>query len=219
MNVKQQLFNYIQEIYHLRNLKNILYWDLLKQTPKAAREYRLKELDDLNKDIQERFLDKKLGSLIVKAEEENIGEQKWDKANFLLIKEKFTEEEKIPGKLASSFSQVSSITEQKWIKAKKENNFHLVNDSFSELIGLAKEIAKYSNSGNYYEYYLQKYDQGRTYQEVDLMMSLLKPQIKNLLHNFSKRETKRAEDYEFKINKKMPINWLKFWALTCLAVE
>lgn len=171
----------LEQIFFLRNLKNILYWDSLFSTSLDSQKQRYEEIALLEDSIQKLLRDSELEKFSLSAEDSNLGS--WERSNIAAFQD-FKINESLPGDLSSKFSKSLSICENLWRSAKQNNDFDLVVPAFQDLFDIVRKIAdeRANKLGiSPYEGLMHKYDPGRSLEEQQNIFSQLKVGIESLI--------------------------------------
>ena len=176
----------LENIFFLRNLKNILYWDSLFSTPIESKSNRYVEIAVLEQNIQKLLGDPELEEFCLSKEIHSL--DSWETSNIAQFKN-FKINECLSDNLAAKFSVAANICENAWRSAKENNDFNAVIPAFENLLDSVKQIAEERSSRlgvSPYEALMHKYDPGRSLEEQKNIFEKLKSEIKFIIPKNSK---------------------------------
>ncbi len=138
----QEFIDRIKEIHQLGHAGGILNWDLQTYMPSQAIEQRSGVLSLLSKVEHQKMTDPKMGVLL-KALESTPDLSPDQLRELVLFRRIYDRATKLPSEFVQKLSKQASLTQFHWEKAKRTNNFSLIQEHLENLIDLSKKKAEY----------------------------------------------------------------------------
>ncbi len=157
------------QIFTLKGIESFLYWDMSVNMPIGGAMVRSEQLAVLTEKIHSIITSKQVGSLLNESEISPPSDP-WRRANLREMRRYWKHAIFVDGKLVQALSKSSSACQMAWRKACQENDFGLVKDSFSKLLGLVREkaVTKGSGFGKLpYEALMDEFEPDSTIKELD----------------------------------------------------
>jgi len=191
-------YSRVAEIYSkinsLNSISGILGWDTATTMPNGSAKYRAEDMAVISTIANKMLASNKLGDLLSEVSEDDCNNE-WEKANLRLIKYYRDSVLAIDPELDERYTKASILCEHRWRVAKEKNDFAGIVEPLSELVGMAKEIAKsrasYFKCGEY-DALIDMYDRGRTQADVQEIIDGLK----TFLPDFIKQVVDRQKSWK-----------------------
>ena len=121
----------------------LLEWDQQTKLPAQGGAYRAEQLSFLAGEIHRRQTDPQLGEhLDALADSELANDPNSDSgATIRLLRRNFQKQSKLPQSLVEAMSRASSLGQQSWIEARREDDFSLFADRLEEIFNLKRQQA------------------------------------------------------------------------------
>lgn len=161
MSAYLELKNRFSEIAKIGYILDILYWDTQTMMPKSAIGRRSDQLAYLSTLSHSKITAADMESLFDKASNETLDPK--DQANLREMKRTWIHENAVPEKLVEESSKLSSMCENKWVEAKHNSDFALIENDLQQLLDISIEIGELKSKVldcTPYETYLDLFDPG-----------------------------------------------------------
>lgn len=176
----------VKEVIELDNIRCLLQWDQETYMPIKAGKQRGQQIALLSR----------LAHQIVTSEEyqDLLLDLLSHKAYFSIYDQKFLEVKKRSYDLAIKLSQdfisemaeVTTLSQQAWVEAKRDNNFEIFEPHLARIIELNRVKAKMLNpTGNLYEVLLDTFETGLSTEVMDNIFVQINPVIRSIIANYS----------------------------------
>jgi len=168
------------EIGHLRRVASVLEWDLQTYMPPGGAEGRAEQLALLSRLSHEMFTDAETGRLLERAEAEaKDADPDSDEARLLCnVRRDFDRAVKIPNALVAELSRHAALTEDRWAKARAENDFAAFAPSLEKMFDLVRQVAAHLGyKDDPYDPLLEGYEPGMKTADVAAIFADLKPRL------------------------------------------
>ncbi len=186
-------YNSLKKVFQkhsiISDINSILYWDLATMLPEKSWKERSLQLEYLNKLKHEIMTSKSVKDLFEKVEEQDLDFK--NKRNFLEMRKEFLYLNSLPEELVKKKSKLSIQCEGLWIKAKKEKNFKVVEETFERLVNVIieeSEILSQSMDCSPYDSLLKQYEDSYSSSDIDILFNKIKPEILELYPEVIKKQ-------------------------------
>lgn len=156
---------------HLHAAQGTLNWESRTTMPDGAAETRGIVLGTLTEVATEEMQQARLGDLLERAEqEESEALDDWEMANLREMRRRWRRETVIPVKLASRISNLRSVGQMVWQKARRENDFASFAETLAEMLELQREVARIKSDAfgvAPYDALVDDYEPGLTCADID----------------------------------------------------
>lgn len=214
LNELKQLVAEIMDIVHANGL---LEWDQQTYMPPLGSQARAEQIATLSKIAHQKFTSPQMGSLLERLESQFKGGDPEDDdfALFRQLRRQYERQTKLPTDLVVRLSRTASLARDKWVEARKENNFSLFAPYLSEILELEREKADvlgYEES--IYDALIEDFEPGMKASEVKQMFNKIKDGLLPLLEAIKESPAKIRRDFLF---KEYPID--KQWQVSIEILE
>ena len=183
----KQFIEEVKEQRHLSTIVSLLNWDEQTYLPVAAAAGRGDQMSLMSRIIHQRLTAPWFVDLVSKLEQETKLSND-EKICVQQIARSVHRATKVPETLVGAISKAESVTQHRWIEARKANSFASVQSSLGELLALKREYADaLGTSDNRYETLLDTFEQGLTVAAVNQWFGELSPALKQLTARFAGR--------------------------------
>lgn len=196
------LIAYLREISPLQSAISLLSWDQETYMPKGGGEVRAEQLATLEGMAHQKTVGPKMQHLLSKWIDINSGkilEDQWDDRSHALLREvwrDFSMARKLPIRFVKRFAQVTSLAQQVWVEAKKDNDFALFAPHLKTIVSLKKEEADYMGyQQTPYNALLDHYEPGLTVAVLAPLFASLKGEIGALLDRVIGSPVRLRDDF------------------------
>lgn len=140
----QQLCDHAREIALLRSIDELLGWDERTMLPPAAGEYRAQQIRYLAGQIHARSTDPRIGQWLGE-----LADSPWAKdphsdpgATIRQLRRDYEKRVKLPQALVERLAELSVLGQQKWVEARREDDFQSFAPLLTEIFQLKREQAE-----------------------------------------------------------------------------
>ncbi|WP_241498780.1 carboxypeptidase M32 [Fervidobacterium thailandense] len=181
----EMLKKYYARISKFSSAASLLYWDMQTYMPKMAGPFRAEALAELSGYVFQLATSDELGALLEDANPQDEVEE----AIVRVGKREFERFRKIPKELFEEFVKASTLCEQAWQEAKRQDNFKTVEPFLQKVVELSREIAeKLGYEKDPYDALIDQFEPGMTAQKVATLFSELREFTIALLERIEKLE-------------------------------
>jgi carboxypeptidase Taq len=179
----------ISEVENLNNAFAILSWDQNTYMPQNGVVGRGRQLATLGKIAHEKLTNPEVGKLLdnlLKYEEE-VPYNSFEASFLRCVRRKYDKSLKVPSEFISEMLSHQSLCYDVWIKAKKENNFKLVQPYLEKTLDYSKKYADFFEYKHIADPLIEDSDYGFTAEKLQEVFSNLQknlvPFVKDVLKN------------------------------------
>lgn len=174
-----------QKAADFNNAAAVLSWDQEVNMPKKGFGFRGRQLATLAAHAHELLTSNEYGELLASLlNATELSEQ--EKANISLSFEDFEKQKKLPISFVNALSQLTTECYQKWIEARRANDFSLFQDSLQQMIEMKRQQADlYGFSQHPYDALLDEYERGATVAILNPIFHQLSLDLPELLKKIS----------------------------------
>lgn len=186
-----QLEQIIEQVNHIDNVINLLYWDITVNMPKGSADSKTQDIITLNSIIQQKLKSDKTTDLLKQAQTESAKLNEWQLANLRLIDRQITKTTCIDDVLQGRFIEATAKCELVWRKARAEDDYDALKPYLKEVLSCVREIAKVKSqkfSCSPYDALLDEYDPGSTSDEIKAIFTTLKQKLPNLTQKIQDKQ-------------------------------
>ena len=167
----------LADIHNIGMASAVLNWDQRVYMPSRGSEARAKQLATLAKLAHEMFVATETGDLLVAAEGEPAAAGS-DQAAFLRVARRdFDKSTKVPTSLIVEMTEVCSLAEEIWAKARAEDNYAAFAPWLDRILKLKRQYAValgIPKGGRIYDVLLDDFEEGMTVAALDPLFADLK---------------------------------------------
>lgn len=197
----EKLQPYLDKSMAFQTARNLFEWDDQTTAPFEAAEYSSKVIgilsDEYMKSIINDDVRKLLKKLLEKKEQAELTDT--EKAIVKELEKTYEQLESIPPEEYRAFSELTSESNRKWAKAKKDNKFDDFAPYLKKVIEYKKKFAAYrvKDDKKPYEVLLSDYDECFMIKELDLFFEQIKKEIIPLLKEVAKKAETVDKSYNY----------------------
>jgi len=178
-----------RKITNIGEASEILHWDQEVMMPEKGVEARQQQLSVLSGLEHEMIVSDELKQILHDIDPSKL--EREDKSNYREIKRRHERAKKVDQELVEKISSKSSTTVDKWKKARKEEDFEIVQNELEELIELKREYANQIDPNE--EPYKVLFKDYEPYIEFETMQNTMKVLKENLTSIFESIDDQDAE--------------------------
>ena len=176
-----ELVSELRQTERLKSCAHVLGWDEQTNLPPNGAEHRSEQLALLAGMIHERATSPRLGDLLsgvadISGEAE-VGSV--EAANIREARRNYERATKLPRQLVEDLSRTTTLSQQAWVKARKDKDFVQFQPWLEKVIGLKREEADAigSPTGEKYDALLDDYELGATSEQIAGVFDPLREQL------------------------------------------
>lgn len=176
----EQLCDHVRETAKLENISSLLGWDERVMLPERGGEYRADQITLLAGIIHDRNTDPQLGVWLEELSNSPLTEEPHSEteATIRRLRSDYLKQVKLPKRLVEEFSHARVIGQQKWVKARAENNFGAFEPILDKIVSLSREMAEVIGyEGEQYDALLDFYEPEAKTAQVREVLETLKDQL------------------------------------------
>ena len=138
-----QFCGFVRETALLRSVQEVLEWDERTQLPVSAGEHRAEQITYLAGMIHRRQTDSRLHDWLVELGDSSLAEDRHsDSATTIRqVRREYDKLVRVPQTLVEELSRVSVLGQQAWVRARKDDNFQILQPLLEQMIKLKQEQA------------------------------------------------------------------------------
>ena len=166
----------IRQVSALNSVSGLLSWDQETYMPSKGGETRAEQLALLSSVSHEQFVSDEVGEMLESLAGPAVQGELSDEAavNVREVKRSYDRKKKLPTKLVEELARTSSLSQQVWIKARKESDFQQFRPWLEKMVDLKKQAAElFGYEHDIYDALLDGYEQGMTVAQLDPMFAEL----------------------------------------------
>jgi len=179
-----ELTHLLREAELLGSCASVLSWDEQTYLPPGGAEHRADQLGLLAGLTHDRRTSPRIGELLGELQSGDLGEPDGDVAvNVRETRRAYDRVTKLPKRLVEELSRTTSLAQQAWVEAKKDNAFAEFQPWLEKLLALKREEAAAIGYGVGvpYDALLDDYEPGMTSAEVDAAFRPLRDELVKLV--------------------------------------
>ncbi|WP_432797168.1 carboxypeptidase M32 [Poriferisphaera sp. WC338] len=187
-NAYQQLTSHWVDLSVLASTASVLSWDQEVMMPKMAASHRAKQLAQLSGMVHGRMTDERVGDWLAACEVDDglMGDPLSEFAvNVRELRHKYDLATKLPAELVTELTEVASMAQGVWAKARQEQNFNMFKDDLERVLNLLREKAKCfgwdEKNGEAWDALAEEYEPGCRAKDVERVFEPLRDQLVRLL--------------------------------------
>jgi carboxypeptidase Taq len=163
------LREYADELRALGGALSLLSWDERTQLPAAGGSWRARQMATLSGIYHKQLISTDLERLISAAEDAHPGS-----AEVRVMRRDYEHATKLPSRLVREFSEASSLSQQAWAQARRDDDFTTLQPHLERVLELSHERAEC------YGYETERYDALHDLYEQDSRAAELEPMFEGL---------------------------------------
>ena len=191
----QKLKDRMRQLSRLGEVAAIVSWDQNTYMPSGAANARAEQASTLSAFTHELFTSDLTGDLLAKSEADTVGmnEDSDERRMLSNLRRDFDKATKLPADLVADLAHHSSIAQEIWISARKENSFASFAPALEKMFDLTRRQAEcLGYKDHIYDALIDLYEPGARQAEVATMFADMKPSLVALNHAIS--ESKNPVD-------------------------
>lgn len=138
-----QLVAHTRETALLESINGLLNWDERTKMPPAAGEYRAEQITYIAGAVHKRRTDPRLGEWLGELAASELASNPYSDAGATLrvMRREYEKRRKVPQSLVEELTRASILGQQKWVEARKANDFAAFAPILKQIIGLRRDEA------------------------------------------------------------------------------
>lgn len=197
----EKLQPYLDKSMALQTARNLFEWDEQTTAPFEAAEYTSKVLGILSDEYMKSLINDDVRKLIKKLQEDKEQDSltETEKSIVKELVKTYEQLESIPPEEYRAFNELSSVSNRKWAKAKKDNKYEDFAPYLEKVIEYKKKFAGYRAKGDKkpYEVLLGDFDECFMIKDLDEFFDKVKDEIIPLLKDVSKKAETIDKSYNY----------------------
>jgi carboxypeptidase Taq len=180
----EELKSNLAEISYLSQAAGVLCWDQNTYMPEGSALSRAKQLSTLSEIIHKKSTSDHMRSLIERAEDEAgaLPEGALDRDLLRILRRDFDQWTKLPTEFVVEESELSSIAQTEWAKARKENDYKAFAPYLKKQIDLSRRKADYLGYAEQpYDALLDQHEPGLTTNAAKRLFDTARPILVDLV--------------------------------------
>lgn len=192
---------YLDKAMALQTARNLFDWDDQTAAPVEAAEYTSKVIGILSDEYMKSMINDDIRKLMKKLKEDKEQEVLTDTEKAILkeLDKTYEQLESIPPEEYRAFSELTSISNRKWSKAKKDNRYEDFAPYLQKVIDYKKKLAVYRKKAGKkpYEILLGDYEECFGIEELDTFFDKVKKEVIPLLQEVAKKAETIDKSYNY----------------------
>ncbi|HWR82285.1 MAG TPA: carboxypeptidase M32 [Candidatus Deferrimicrobium sp.] len=179
-----ELVKRCKEISLLGSCGSVLHWDQQTYMPPNGNPHRAEQMALLARMTHEMFTDPKIGALLSELEQSDLARKSDtpEAANIREIRHQYDKQTKLPKELVEELSKTTTLAQQEWTLARKNNDFKHFLPWLEKLLDLSRTKADaYGYKGEPYNALLDDYEPGATVDDIAEVFKNLREELVRLL--------------------------------------
>ena len=180
----EKLCEMARQANYLKSTLALLEWDQQTKLPSSAGGYRAEQITFLSGELHRHETDPKRGELLAELVESELAEDLHSDAGSTIreLKRRYDKKVKLPQSLVQSLATASSVGQQVWVEARKQNDFKRFEPNLNEIFSLKREEASALGYDEQpYDALLDEYEPGASTAEVTQVLTALKDDLVPLI--------------------------------------
>ena len=178
------LEKYIESIFELNNVVNILYADSMTITPINSQDSRALEIKNISNISHKLLTSVELSDLISEAQTEVDILDDWQKANLREISRRHVQASSINSSLQQELVLAKTNCELMWKKAKDSDSFDMLRPYLQSVLSVSQELGQIKSekfNKPKYDTFLDMYDAGQSATNIKNLYSGFKTTLPSLI--------------------------------------
>lgn len=187
MSSYNDLCDELRSIAVLSSTGSVLGWDEQVNMRPGGAEHRAAQLSALAGITHQRATSSQLGDLISAAESANVDQSTCESAVIREARRDYDRQTKLPQKLVEEVSRVTTLSQQAWVNARRDDDFSVFAPWLKQVVALKREQAdalKHDDQSRY-DVLLDEYEPGMTTTDVESLFSSLAGELSALVQQVS----------------------------------
>lgn len=169
----------------LSSIRGLLEWDERTKMPKAAGAYRAEQTAFLAGEIHKRQTDPRVGEWLSRLADSPLASDPHGDIGAVVreLRRQFDKKTRLPRSLVEELSRTAALGEQKWVEARKADDFAMFRPLLEKMIHLKRqEAAALGYTTTPYDPLLDDYEPHATTAEVGAVLAGLRDALTPLVH-------------------------------------
>jgi carboxypeptidase Taq len=182
--VYQSLSAHSRETALLASIRGLLEWDERTKMPHAAGAYRAEQVAFLAGEIHKRQTDARVGEWLAELADSPLAADPHSDAGTVIrqLRRQYDKKTKLPQALVEDLSRTATLGEQKWVEARKADDFALFQPLLEKMLMLKRqEAAALGFTATPYDPLLDDYEPHATTAEVGAVLAGLRDALAPLV--------------------------------------
>ena len=191
MSQMQELTTVLAQISHLQEVSQVLGWDQQTYMPAGGAEGRAEQLSTISRITHELSTSASFGLLIDRAEKEVsvLDQDALDSQIVRMVKYDYELSTKLPTDFVAEMVRTSSMAEQVWMDARKENDFSKFAPWLQKNLDIAKKSVDYYGYDDLpYDALLNLYEPGMKTRDVRVLFEEVRPVVVEMVQAIAQRQ-------------------------------
>lgn len=174
----------LKDIHNINMAASLLSWDQMTQMPPGGAEARAGQIATLSKLSHEMFSADETGKLLEQAKAElNGADYASDSASMVrVVQQDYENSVKIPSEWVAEFTQLTSLGNEIWAKARAEKDFAQFQPTLERIIEMVRQQTEFLGYEDHpYSALLNQYERGITTTQVKQIFDDHKPGLVELI--------------------------------------
>lgn len=174
----------IQDLQDVYMSASLLSWDQQTQMPPGGANARARQMATLSKIGHEMATSQEMGKLLADAADELAGmDYESDAVSTVrVLQQDYEDNSKLPTAFVAEFTQLTSLSQQIWAKARADKDFSQFQASLEKIIEMVRQTADYLGYEDHpYTALLNQYERGLTTAQVRQIFDTHKPGLVELI--------------------------------------
>jgi carboxypeptidase Taq len=183
--VYQSLTAHSRETALLASIRGLLEWDERTKMPHAAGAYRAEQVAFLAGEIHKRQTDARVGDWLAELADSPLAADPHSDSGTVIrqLRRQYDKKTKLPQALVEELSRTATLGEQKWVEARKADDFSLFQPLLEKMLMLKRqEVAALGFTATPYDPLLDDYEPHATTAEVGAVLAGLRDALAPLVH-------------------------------------
>ncbi len=180
----------LKEVAHLRGVEALLSWDQETYMPEGAGAARADQIAYINGLLHEKLVGEQMTSALgelVDLDTGKVNDASMDELERVRLQEIWRDYHQavvLPGAFVQELSKHASVTQQVWVKARKENDFESFEPFLSKMVKLQKKKAGYYTGGSTaYDSLMDEFEPGMTSVKMQSLFDEIRARLVPLVRN------------------------------------
>jgi carboxypeptidase Taq len=172
-----RLISRFKEIQTLNAIGGLLNWDQETYMPPKGASARAEMIALTSGLSHDKLVSDEIGECVEKLSGEGTGLGAEERANVREIRRTFERERKLPAELVRELARTTSLSQEHWVKARKESNFGEFAPWLEKILALKRQVCEhvgYPKDGERYDAMLDEYEPGARAAELRPLFENLK---------------------------------------------
>lgn len=192
----EELCQQLREVAVLSSCNAVLSWDEQTGMPAEGSAFRAEQVGMIAGLVHEKATHPRIGELLQELSQATTDEDSVVAANIREARRNYERSKKLPRRLVEELSKTTSLAQQAWIKARKDQDFPAFLPWLEKMVHLKREEAQVVGYGNGHPYdaLLDEYEPGATAASIQEVFGALRPRLVDLIGRIQASSTKPGKE-------------------------